>query len=50
MYFPLMTYTELASGIIMIIAAPYVLYKIYKGSKSAFANVLMIFTFFDGAT
>ncbi len=44
-----MNYTELASGVLMMSASTYVIYKVYKGSKSQFAYVLMAFTFLDGA-
>ncbi len=33
----------------MMSASAYVIYKVYKGSKSQFAYVLMAFTFLDGA-
>jgi hypothetical protein len=33
----------------MISASAYVIYKVYKGSKSQFAYVLMAFTFLDVA-
>ena len=42
-------YIELASGVFMMSASAYVIYKVYKGSKSQFAYVLMAFTFLDGA-
>jgi hypothetical protein len=48
MYFPGYTYSELASGLIMMLAAPYVIYKAYLGSKSVFAYVLMAFTLIEG--
>ncbi len=44
-----MNYTFLAAGVFMMSASAYVIYKVYKGSKSQFANVLMAFTFVDGA-
>lgn len=46
---PVLTYTELAVGLIVMIASSYVLYKIYKGSKSSFAYALMGFALLDGA-
>jgi hypothetical protein len=49
MLYPAVNYTYLASGIFMISASAYVIYKVYKGSKSQFAYVLMAFTFLDGA-
>jgi hypothetical protein len=33
----------------MMCASAYVFYRIFKGSKSTFAYVLMAFTFLDGA-
>ncbi len=33
----------------MMSASAYVIYKVYKGSKSKFAYILMAFTFLDGA-
>jgi hypothetical protein len=44
-----MKYTFLVSGVFMMSASAYVIYKVYKGSKSQFAYVLMAFTFVDGA-
>ena len=44
-----MNYTYLATGVFMMSASAYVIYKVYKGSKSQFAYVLMAFTFLDGA-
>ncbi len=44
-----MNYTHLASGVLTMSASAYVIYKVYKGSKSKFAYVLMAFTFLDGA-
>ena len=49
MYLPAENYTYLASGVFMMSASAYVIYKVYKGSKSQFAYVLMAFTFLDGA-
>ncbi len=49
MLFPVISYTYLASGVLMMSASAYVIYKVYKGSKSQFAYVLMAFTFVDGA-
>ncbi len=49
MLYPAMNYTFLASGVFMMSASVFVIYKIYKGSKSQFAYVLMAFTFLDGA-
>jgi hypothetical protein len=49
MLYPAMSYTLLASGVLMMSASAYVIYKVYKGSKSQFAYVLMAFTFLDGA-
>ncbi len=49
MFFPALTYTCLATGVLMMSASAYVIYKVYKGSKSQFAYVLMAFTFLDGA-
>jgi hypothetical protein len=44
-----MSYTCLASGVIMMSASTFVMYRVYKGSKSVFAYSLMAFTFLDGA-
>ncbi len=44
-----MNYTYLSSGVLNMSASAYVIYKVYKGSKSQFAYVLMAFTFVDGA-
>ncbi len=44
-----MNYTYLTTGVFMMSASAYVIYKVYKGSKSQFAYVLMAFTFLDGA-
>jgi hypothetical protein len=49
MFNPAKNYTYLATGVFMMSASTYVIYKIYKGSKSQFAYVLMAFTFLDGA-
>ncbi len=49
MYNPVMDYTFIASGVIMMCASTLVIHKVYKGSKSSFAYVLLAFTFFDGA-
>ncbi len=49
MYYPAESYTFLASGVFMMSASAYVIYKVFKGSKSQFAYVLMAFTFIDGA-
>jgi hypothetical protein len=49
MFYPALSYTSLASGVFMMTASAYVIYKVYKGSKSQFAYVLMAFTFLDGA-
>jgi hypothetical protein len=49
MVYPITNYTELASGVILMSASAYVIYKVYKGSKSQFSYVLMSFTFLDGA-
>ncbi len=49
MLYPAMNYTCLASGVFMMSASAYVIYQVYKGSKSQFAYVLMAFTFLDGA-
>jgi hypothetical protein len=49
MFYPAENYTELASGVFMMSASAYVIYKVNKGSKSKFAYVLMAFTFLDGA-
>ncbi len=46
---PALNYTCLATGVFMMSASTYVIYKVYKGSKSQFAYVLMAFTFLDGA-
>jgi hypothetical protein len=43
-----MNYTYLASGVFMMSVSAFVIYKVYKGSKSQFAYVLMAFTFLDG--
>jgi hypothetical protein len=48
MLYPAMNYTELVSGVFMMSTSAYVIYKVYKGSKSQFAYVLMAFTFLDG--
>ncbi len=45
---PVLTYTELAVGLIVMIASAYVIYKIYQGSKSVFAYTLMGFALLDG--
>ena len=49
MLYPAYSYTCLATGVFMMSASTYVIYKVYKGSKSQFAYVLMAFTFLDGA-
>ncbi len=49
MLYPFMNYTCLASGVFMMSASAFVIFKVYKGSKSQFAYVLMAFTFLDGA-
>ncbi len=49
MLYIVLKYTQLATGSILIPVASFVSYKIYKGSKSIFAYVLMFFTFLDGA-
>ncbi len=48
MLYPAMGYTWLASGMIMMSSSAFVIFKIYKGSKSQFALILMAFTFIDG--
>lgn len=48
MLYPVYCCTLLASGVLMLCASSYVIYRIYKGSKSNFAYVLMAFTFLDG--
>jgi hypothetical protein len=48
MFDPAMNYTCLASGVFMMSASAFVIYKVYKGSKSQFAYVLMAFTLLDG--
>jgi hypothetical protein len=45
---PVLTYTELAVGLIVMIASSYVIYKIYQGSKSTFAYALMGFALLEG--
>jgi hypothetical protein len=49
MLYPVSNYTELASGVFMMSASAYVIFKVYRGSKSQFAYLLMAFTFLDGA-
>ena len=49
MFSPAMNYTYLGSGVFVMSVSAYVNYKVYKGSKSQFAYVLMAFTFLDGA-
>jgi hypothetical protein len=49
MFLPVMNYTYLTSGVIMMSTSTYVVYRIYLGSKSTFAFVLMAFTLLDGA-
>ncbi len=44
-----LNYTNLTSGLFLISASAYVIYKVYKGSKSQFAYVILTFTFLDGA-
>ncbi len=44
-----MNYTYLTSGVIMISVSPFVIYKVYRGSKSNFAYILMAFTLLSGA-
>ena len=48
MDYPLYFYAYLASGVILISAASYLFYKIYRGSKSRFAYILITFTMIDG--
>ena len=48
MLYPALNYTNLATGVFMMSASAYVIYKVSKGSKSQFAYVLMAFTFLDG--
>jgi hypothetical protein len=47
--YPAYIYTNIAAGVILLIAAPYVIRMIWKGSKSLFAYALMAFTLIDGA-
>ncbi len=49
MFYTAINYTYLLSGVFMMSASAYVICKVYKGSKSQFAYVLMAFTFLDGA-
>ncbi len=44
-----MNYTYLVSGLIMMSESTYVIFKVYKGSKSHFVYALMAFTFIDGS-
>ncbi len=46
--YPTFTFSELTAGVILMLAATYLIYKIYKGSKSIFAYMLIFFTFLDG--
>ncbi len=48
MLYPALNYINLATGVFMMSASAYVIYKVYKGSKSQFGYVLMTFTFLDG--
>jgi hypothetical protein len=49
MHHSALNYTCLSSGVFMMSASAYVIYKVYNGSKSQFAYVIMAFTFLDGA-
>ncbi len=49
MLYPVVSYTCLASGLIMMSTSAFVIYKVYKGSKSRFAYTFMAFSFLDGA-
>lgn len=40
--------TSAVCGLIILVAGTYVLYVIYKGSKSTFAYSLLFFTILDG--
>jgi hypothetical protein len=48
MLWPPETYTYLVTGVILISASSYLFYKIYRGSKSRFAYILITFTMLDG--
>ncbi len=45
---PAENYTCLVSGVVLLSASTFVIYRVSKGSKSTFAYVLMAFTFMDG--
>jgi hypothetical protein len=49
MIFPAEAYTDLGSGLVMILASYYTFRKIWLGSKSSFAYTLIGFTLLDGA-
>ncbi len=49
MFSPAMNYTKLTSGVIMMSTSAFVIYKVYRGSKSQFAYALMGFSFLDGS-
>ncbi len=46
---PDLSYTYLVVGVVLLPASSYCIYKIYQGSKSGFAYILMAFTMLDGA-
>jgi hypothetical protein len=46
--FPYEDLSDLVSGVVMIIAATFTIWKISKGSKNVFAYVLMSFTLLLG--
>lgn len=48
MLYPPVTFTCLASAIVIFVASSTTLVQIHKGSKSQFAYVLMVFSFADG--
>lgn len=48
MQYSAVCYTHLGAGLILIPVSVFVLLKIFKGSKSNFAYILIIFTLIDG--
>jgi hypothetical protein len=42
-YYPVVDYTELCTGLLIILVSAYVIFRVHQGSQSGFAYTLMVF-------
>jgi hypothetical membrane protein len=47
-YYPVLNYTQLCIGLLIILVAAYVIYRVYQGSQSGFVYILMVFAILIG--